>query len=80
MFKSSILAFGLTLTSAVALAQPAINYEVTITNITPGQTFTDQLIVVHPGDIQLFELGGEADIALEQLAEGGDPSYLVDAV
>lgn len=80
MFKKSILAFGLSLSSALALAQPAIQYEVTITNITPGQTFTDQLVVVHPGDVQLFELGGEAGEPLERLAEGGSPDQLVDAV
>ena len=46
-------------------------YEVTITNITKGQTFTPQLVATHSGRVQLFELGGQASAALEVLAEGG---------
>ena len=80
MFKQSILALGLTLSTAAALSQPAVEYEVTITNITPGQTFTDQLVVVHPGSVQLFELGAEAGEPLEILAEGGNPERVIQQV
>ena len=55
-------------------------YEVTVTNITPGQTFTPQLLVTHAPDISLFYLGEPASIELEILAEGGDTGPLTDAL
>ena len=80
MFKLSILAFGLSFISAFVAAQPAVQYEVTITNITPGQTFTPQLVVTHRQDMQLFNLGEPASEELEILAEGGNTAPLTDAV
>ena len=53
-----------------------LSYEVTITNITRGQTFTPQLLVVHSPGIQLFELGQPASPELAILAEGGDTQPL----
>jgi len=47
-------------------------YEVTITNITRGQTFTPQMVVTHNPDVQLFELGSPASSELEVLVEAGD--------
>ncbi|MGH8284414.1 MAG: spondin domain-containing protein, partial [Steroidobacteraceae bacterium] len=35
-------------------------YEVTITNITPGETFTPILVATHSGRIALFSLGEPA--------------------
>ena len=55
-------------------------YEVTITNITPGQTFTPQLVVTHPREVSLFELGEPASVELEILAEGGDTAPLTESV
>lgn len=55
-------------------------YEVTITNITPGQTFTPQLVVTHPRSVRLFELGEPASEALEIMAEGGDTAPLAASV
>jgi hypothetical protein len=52
----------------------ARQYEVTITNITKGQTFTPQLIATHDGSVSLFELGAPASAGLELLAEAGDTS------
>ena len=80
MIKRSILSVSLVLSSAMAAAQQAAQYEVTITNVTPGQTFTPQLLVTHPGDVRLFRLGEPASDALEVLAEGGDTQPLTDAV
>jgi hypothetical protein len=80
MLKNSILALGLTLSSVLAVAQPAVEYEVTITNITPGQTFTPQLVVTHPQQAQLFNLGDPASEELEILAEAGNTQPLTDAV
>lgn len=93
MFKSRSLAAALALASPTVFAQaidfsnfqPALGneeatYEVTLTNITPGQAFTPQLVVIHPGDIALFQLGEPASMELEMMAEGGDTMPLTDAV
>ena len=93
MFLSRSLAATLTLVSSSAfsqgidfsghpglLADDAASYEITITNITPGQTFTPQLLVTHQADISLFSLGEPASVELEILAEGGDTGPLTDLV
>jgi hypothetical protein len=53
-------------------------YEVTITNITAGQSFTPVLAVTHSIDVGIFELGMPASGALEMLAEGGMTMPLQD--
>jgi hypothetical protein len=80
MLKHSLLAAAVVFTSSTALAQSLADYEVTITNITPGQTFTPQLVVTHPEDVQLFEAGFAASESLEILAEGGDTGPLTQDV
>lgn len=80
MFHKTILSLGLIVTSSFAVAQRTTDYEVTITNITPGQTFTPQLVVTHPEGTHLFKLGEEASVELEILAEGGDTGPLTDLV
>lgn len=47
-------------------------YEVSITNITLGQTFTPQLVTTHNNSISLFTLGKPATEELAILAESGD--------
>lgn len=49
-------------------------YEVTITNITRGQTFTPQLVTTHSRRVALFELGAPSSDGLALLAEAGDTS------
>lgn len=71
MYKKALAALSLAFAGNVALAQPAVEYEIEITNITPGQTFTPQLAVTHPRSVQLFSLGEAASEELEILAEGG---------
>lgn len=69
--------------SSAALAdyrKYSAEYEVTITNITPGQTFTPQLVVTHPRSVSLFELGEPASTGLEILAEGGNTAPLTEAI
>jgi Spondin_N len=56
------------------------SYEISITNLTPGQTFTPQLLVAHPANISLFQIGEPASMELEILAEGGDTMPLTMAV
>jgi hypothetical protein len=80
MFKQSLLALGFIGFSALAAAQAAEEYRVTITNITPGQTFTPQLVVTHARNYAMFNLGSPASDALEIMAEGGDTGPLMEEV
>ncbi len=87
MIKTTTLAAAVAFASTTAIAQEFVfplpssasdnSYEVTITNISPGQTFTPQLLVTHPTSIALFELGAPAIEELEILAEGGDTTPLM---
>ena len=52
-------------------------YEVTVTNITPGQPITPPLLVTHAKDVRLFTVGEEAEW-LQQLAENGNASLLIE--
>lgn len=53
-------------------------YAVTITNLTPGQTFTPILVATHNHKVSLFTLGSPASTELSTLAEGGDIQPLTD--
>ncbi|MCH9657593.1 spondin domain-containing protein [archaeon] len=53
-------------------------YEVTITNITPGQPITPPLLVTHSKDISLFTVGETASEQLQQLAENGNAKLLAE--
>ncbi len=68
--------------SAWAVDEPSgeRTYEVTITNLTKGQTFTPQLIAAHKGSIQLFQAGEPAGLPLEILAEGGDTTPVAEVL
>ena len=72
------LFLALAFTSSAAYAQRT--YEVTITNITRGQTFTPQLVVSHDRGTALFTVGQPASVGLEELAEGGSTAALTDEV
>lgn len=76
---------GLLFTAATGLASAdnnghMVSYKVTITNITPGQTFTPQLVVTHPHKVKLFTLGDAASAELEVMAEGGDTGPLTTSL
>lgn len=72
MFKKVLgLSFATLLTANVAVAQQGPLYEVSITNLTPGQSFTPQMVVSHRGEASMFVLGEPASPELEELAEGG---------
>jgi len=58
--------------SSATFADDDKAYEVTITNVTAGQTFTPVLAATHSSDIGFFELGQPASAELTALAEGGD--------
>ena len=80
MLNKKLATLGLAFFASSALAQQTANYEVTITNITPGQAFTPQLVVTHPGSGILFKLGEPASAGLEILAESGDTGPLTDSL
>lgn len=68
----------LVLVAVLLAAQSALadrygsTFEVTITNITSGQTFTPLLVVSHSRRVNLFELGEPAINELAIVAEAGD--------
>jgi hypothetical protein len=57
-----------------------VEYQVTITNLTAGQTFTPQLLITHTGGYRIFRMAEPASEGLANLAEGGQTSVLVDEV
>jgi hypothetical protein len=54
----------------------AARWQVEITNVTPGQTFTPFLVAAHYGNKDLFEVGQPPTPELAMLAEGGDTGPL----
>ena len=75
--KKVIFALALLGLSATGTAsdRPTM-YQVTITNITKGQTFTPQLVVSHSASVRLFMLGEPASDELALLAEDGNTDAL----
>ncbi|MDH3312701.1 MAG: spondin domain-containing protein [Nitrosopumilus sp.] len=53
-------------------------YEVTITNLTPGQPITPPLLVTHSVNAGFFTVGEMASDGIQQLAENGNPEQLVN--
>ncbi len=72
---ASVLALAACSMSQNLLAQ---DYEVTVTNLTRGQSFTPILAASHTSGIKLFTLGQPASAPLAALAEGGDTQPLKD--
>lgn len=56
---------------AVPVAQ---RYEVQLTNLTNGQSFSEALLMVHPSNELLWQIGQPASTELEELAESGSNS------
>ncbi len=74
IFAIALLALSATATAADRSAM----YEVTITNLSKGQTFTPQLVVTHSAYARLFTLGEPASEELAVLAEDGGTGPLMD--
>lgn len=51
-------------------------FEITVTNVTRGQTFTPILVATHKAGVRLFTEGTPASPQLAFLAEDGDPGPL----
>lgn len=47
-------------------------YEVTLTNLTGGQVFSEPALILHPGSESFWEIGQPASDELEVLAESGE--------
>ena len=60
----------------LAQSASAQTYEVIITNITPGQTFTPFLAANHTPEVRFFRFGRPASPELAALAESGDVAPL----
>ena len=57
-------------------ASSAMEYEVTVTNLTRGQQFTPILVASHKAGVRLFDLGSPATPELATLAEEGNVAPL----
>lgn len=75
-----ILIITLFLAADLASAEEMMRYEVSITNITKGQTFTPRLVATHDASVSLFSFGKPAGAELELLAEAGDTGPLTELI
>ncbi len=87
--KTGILALSaiaaiITVAGAVGIqetsAAKTITFEVTVTNLTPGQPITPPLLVTHARDAGFFTVGDEASEHLQQLVENGNAEPLVQGI
>ncbi len=70
--KLLVLTCALMISTALLAKSGDREYEVTITNITKGQTFTPFLATTHHAGLSLFELGAASSAELATLAESGN--------
>lgn len=61
-------------------AAESVTYEVTVTNLTPGQPITPPLLVTHSKDMGLFTVGEMASEQLRQLVENGNADPMVQSM
>ncbi len=58
--------------------QTIATFQVTVSNLTNGQTMSPAALIVHQTGFQIFEVGAPASVELEVLAEGGDNADLLN--
>ncbi len=75
-----ILSIASAVLAAPAQASDTKIYDVTITNITRGQTFTPIMVATHKRGQYLFKLGDAASNELAIVAESGNNQPLQDAL
>ena len=56
---------------------PTATFEVTVSNLTNGQPLSPVGVIAHADGYAVFSIGAAATVGLEQLAEGGDNSFLL---
>lgn len=78
MNKPKLFVGGLLAVGCLALGSTAFaaQWQVEVTNVTPGQSFTPILAVTHFPPVKLFEVGEPASPGLAILAEAGDTAPL----
>jgi len=79
MMAATLLMSASVVTSPV-YASDKITYQVSITNLTRGQSFTPILLATHKNGPNLFTLGSPASDELATLAESGDTAPLTAAL
>ena len=57
-----------------------VEYQVSITNLTAGQTFSPPLLITHTIDFLVFKMAQPASDGLASLAEGGETEGLIEEV
>jgi len=57
----------------------ASSYQVVLTNVTHNQPLAPAAVVLHYNDYRAWSIGSPASVALETLAESGNPSMLIEA-
>lgn len=78
---TSILVIAILLTVATsALADNVATYEVTITNLTPGQPLTPPVVATHRKPLHIFQVGSAASFELKEIAENGNNAPLLTAL
>ena len=70
--RLGLLAAGGAMLLGAAGVASAVDYEVTVTNLTRGQQFTPILVATHQAGVRLFDLGRPASPQLKTLAEEGN--------
>ncbi len=71
---STLAALG---SSVPAAAAPARTFEVTITNLVPGQPLTPPVISTHSSFVHIFQVGGAASFEVKEIAENGNTAPLI---
>jgi hypothetical protein len=75
----------LTLAAAIAVVASLLivpsalarQYEVTITNLTPGQPLTPPVVATHHGKHAIFDVGQPASVGVREIAENGNSAPLL---
>ncbi len=61
-----------------ATGTTVVKLTITITNLTAGQPLSPTALVLHKSGINLFQVGMPASVELETIAEGGNPTALLE--
>ena len=69
----------ITFVDPAAFREP-VEYQVSITNLTKGQTFSPPLLITHTEEFLMFKLAKPASDGLAGLAEGGETEGLIEEV
>ncbi len=73
----TVIAVAVALTGGTPAAAQGNAYEVTITNLTPGQIMSPPIVVSHRRNFRVFETGEAASPELAAVAEDADSAGLI---